>query len=37
MRLLRVEWALYGVLITYFGLISYEMWMLKSSIALPIL
>ena len=37
MRLLRVEWVLYGVLIAYFGLISYEMWMLKSSIVLPIL
>jgi hypothetical protein len=37
MRLLRVEWVLYGVLIAYCGLISYEVGMLKSSIVLPIL
>ena len=30
MRLLRVEWALYGVLLVYAGLIGYEVWMLKS-------
>ncbi len=29
MRLLRVEWVLYGVLIGYLGLIGYEFWMLK--------
>jgi hypothetical protein len=37
MRLLRVEWALYGVLIIYAGLISYEFWMLKSPPDMPIL
>jgi hypothetical protein len=37
MRLLRVEWALYGVLIVYASLIGYEIWMLKSASALPIL
>ena len=29
MRLLPVEWVLYGVLITYASLVSYEVWMLK--------
>jgi hypothetical protein len=37
MRLLRVEWALYGVLVGYATLIGYEIWMLKSAAALPIL
>jgi hypothetical protein len=37
MRLLRVEWALYGVLVGYAALIGYEIWMLKSAAALPIL
>lgn len=37
MRLLRVEWALYGVLVGYTTLIGYEIWMLKSAAALPIL
>ena len=37
MRLLRVEWALYGVLIGYATLIGYEIWMLKSPAAPPIL
>ena len=37
MRLLRVEWVLYGVLIAYVTLISYEVWMLKGPVDLPIL
>jgi len=37
MRLLRVEWALYGVLLGYAGLIGYEIWMLKGPLDLPIL
>jgi hypothetical protein len=37
MRLLRVEWVLYGVLIAYVTLISYEVWMLKGPLDLPIL
>jgi hypothetical protein len=37
MRLLPVEWVLYGVLITYASLISYEVWMLKGPVELPIL
>lgn len=37
MRLLRVEWVLYGVLLAYMGLIGYEIWMLKGPIDLPIL
>lgn len=37
MRLLRVEWVLYGVLITYMGLIGYEIWMLKSPVSALIL
>jgi hypothetical protein len=37
MRLLRVEWVLYGVLIAYVALISYEVWMLKGPVDLPIL
>jgi Domain of unknown function (DUF5658) len=35
MRLLRVEWVLYGVLIAYVSLISYEVWMLKGPVDLP--
>ncbi len=31
MRLMRVEWVLYGVLIAYVILISYEFWMLKDA------
>ena len=31
MRVLRVEWVLYGVLLVYVGLIGYEIWMLKGS------
>jgi Domain of unknown function (DUF5658) len=37
MRLVRVEWVLYGVLIAYASLIGYEVWMLKSPLELPIL
>ena len=37
MRLLRVEWVLYGVLIAYVSLISYEVWMLEGSVDLPLL
>jgi hypothetical protein len=37
MRLLRVEWVLYGVLIAYMSLIGYELWMLKGPSELPIL
>jgi Domain of unknown function (DUF5658) len=37
MRVLRVEWVLYGVLLAYTGLISYEIWMLKSPLEVPIL
>jgi Domain of unknown function (DUF5658) len=37
LRLLRVEWVLYGVLIAYVTLISYEVWMLKDPVDLPIL
>jgi hypothetical protein len=37
MRLLRVEWVLYGVLIAYVTLISYEVWMVKGSVDLPAL
>ncbi|MEP6883135.1 MAG: DUF5658 family protein [Gammaproteobacteria bacterium] len=37
MRLMRVEWALYGVLLAYAGLIGYEILMLKGPIDLPIL
>jgi Domain of unknown function (DUF5658) len=37
MRLLRVEWVLYGVLIAYASLVGYEVWMLKSPLDLPIL
>src|ERR1700692_212345 len=32
MRLLRVEWVLYGVLTAYVGLIWYEIWMLKGPV-----
>jgi hypothetical protein len=35
MRLLRVEWVLYGVLIAYASLIGYEVWMLKGPVDLP--
>jgi hypothetical protein len=37
MRLLRVEWVLYGVLIAYMSLIGYELWMLKGPSELPLL
>jgi hypothetical protein len=37
MRLLRVEWVLYGVLIAYASLVGYEVWMLKTPLELPIL
>jgi Domain of unknown function (DUF5658) len=37
LRLLRVEWVLYGVLIAYGTLISYEVWMLKGPVDLPTL
>jgi hypothetical protein len=37
MRLLRVEWVLYGVLIAYVSLIGYEVWMLKGSLLPSIL
>lgn len=37
MRLMRVEWVLYGVLIAYACLIRYEVWMLKGPVDLPIL
>jgi len=37
MHLLRVEWALYGVLMGYATLIGYEIWMLESAAELPIL
>jgi hypothetical protein len=37
MRLLRVEWVLYGVLAAYAILIGYEFWMLKGPVDLPIL
>jgi len=37
MRLLRVEWVLYGVLIAYAGLIYYEIWMIKGPVDLPTL
>jgi hypothetical protein len=37
MRLLRVEWVLYGVLVIYASLISYELWMLKGPSELSIL
>src|ERR1700688_3911744 len=36
MRLLRVEWALYGVLFAYVSLVCYEFWMIKSPVDLPI-
>lgn len=34
MRLLRVEWVMYGLLLVYAGLIGYEVWMLKSPLDL---
>jgi hypothetical protein len=37
MRLLRVEWVLYAVLIAYAGLIGYEIWMLRGPLDLSIL
>jgi Domain of unknown function (DUF5658) len=37
MRVIRVGWVLYGVLIGYASLIAYEFWMLKGPIELPIL
>ena len=36
LRLLRVEWVLYGVLVIYASLIGYEVWMLKGPLDLPI-
>jgi Domain of unknown function (DUF5658) len=36
LRMLRVEWVLYGVLAAYASLISYEVWMLKGPLDLPI-
>jgi hypothetical protein len=35
MRLVRVEWVLYGVLAAYICLICYEVWLLKGPIDLP--
>jgi hypothetical protein len=35
MRLVRVEWVLYGVLAAYTCLISYEVWLLELPIDLP--
>jgi len=37
MRLLRVEWVLYGVLTAYAGLIWYEIWIIKGPVDLPTL
>ena len=37
MRLIRVEWVLYGVLLAYISLIAYEFWMLKGPLDLLIL
>jgi hypothetical protein len=37
MRLLRVEWVLYVVLVGYLGLVGYEIWMLKGPLDLSIL
>jgi len=37
MRVLQVTWVLYGVLIAYASLIGYEIWLLKSPLALSIL
>ncbi len=37
MRLLPVEWVLYGILAAYVALIGYEVWMLKGPVDLPIL
>ncbi len=37
MRLLRVEWVLYAVLVAYATLIGYEIWMFKGPIDLPVL
>ena len=35
LRLLRVEWVLFGVLVAYASLITYEVWMLKGPLFLP--
>jgi hypothetical protein len=35
MRLLRVEWVLYGVLAAYVGLVCYEVWIIKGPVDLP--
>jgi hypothetical protein len=37
MRVLRVDLALYAVLMVYTGLIGYEIWMLRASNDLPVL
>jgi hypothetical protein len=37
MRVLQVNWVLYGVLTAYTILIGYEIWLLKSPLALSIL
>jgi Domain of unknown function (DUF5658) len=37
MRRLRVEWVLYGALITYASLVSYEIWLVNTRVELPIL
>ena len=37
MRVLQVNWVLYGVLSIYAGLIAYEIWLLKAPLALSIL
>jgi hypothetical protein len=34
MRVLQVTWVLYGVLIAYVSLISYEIWLLKGPLEL---
>jgi hypothetical protein len=37
MRVLQVNWVLYGVLIAYVSLIGYEIWLLKEPLGLSIL
>jgi hypothetical protein len=37
MRVIRVEFVMYAVLMIYACLIGYEMWMLKASGSLPVL
>jgi hypothetical protein len=37
MRVLQVNWVLYGVLIAYASLFSYEIWLLKEPLGLSIL